>query len=614
MMKSVFSGNLRLLPLAILLALNPPLQAQSVPPGQAIMPVSNIQPGMKAVGLTVFKGSRIEQFDAEILGVLKKARTQGDLIIARLSGGPLETTGVIAGMSGSPVYISNRLIGAVAFSWTFSKEAIAGITPIEDMLTTFDQTDPTNDFSNPDYYPRTSPPGPTGRAGQQDEPFRYSGVEMRKVQTPLVFSGIDDRLFEAAKSGFEDMNFLPLLGGADDAGGASSGTPGQALSSATNPFKPGSAVAIRLVTGDINVSGVGTVTYVDGKRMLIFGHPMFQRGACSFPVALASIVTVFPGYSTSFKIATAGTIVGRTIQDRQYAVSCDVGVEPPMLPVTVRQSYRGERKQYSYRIVNDYLLLQNFLGLCVIDSVIHDKSPQEKNSFYITISLHLGDGSTVRLANMYSELTTAQNLNQSMAEIAQSVMSLVLNPFKPVRLESIDVDVQQSDEIHIATIRKLRLKTPGEINPGGTIDLEIGFEIYQDRTWTTNLRLTLPGSLPEGPLTIFVTSSPEERRTDNLLSPDALIPRTYGQLVEFLEGQPKNNEVIVWGLVRSPGLVINGEKFFNLPPSRMNVLLSSQEDVVEPMLVKFKTIFATPYNVYDMRKITIPVKNPRFWR
>jgi hypothetical protein len=577
------------------------------------MTVDEIRPGMKAVGLTVFKASAIEKFDAEILGVLRKVRTQGDLIIARLSGGPLETTGVIAGMSGSPVYISNRLIGAVAFSWSFSKEAIAGITPIADMLTTLDQPPPTNDFPSPDFVPRSGPGGGTGDAGRQakDERYTFSGIELKRVLTPLVFSGVDDRLLEVARSGFEDLSFLPVAGGADgDAPGDSS----VGATAGTNPFLPGSAVAIRLVTGDVNVSGVGTVTWVDGRRLLIFGHPMFQRGACAFPVALADIVTVFPGYSTSFKIATAGRIVGRTVQDRQYAVSCETGPAPPMLPVTVRQSYRGATKEYSYSVINDYLYLENLLSICVVNSIVHDKAPHEKNSFTIRLAVRLSDGRTVRLSNLYSDLTTVQNIYQGFGELSKAVVSLLLNPFKQVKIERVDVDIQQSDAIHVAAIHDLRLRTPGEICPGDTIELEVGLEIYQGGVWTTNVRVTLPSSLAEGPLTLFVTSAPEERMTDSLLSPDVFKPRTYEQYIEEIENQPKNNEFLVWGIARTPGLVVNGEKFFNLPPSRQAVLSGSREDVVDPMVVKFKNVVATPYNVYDVRKITIQVKKPRFWR
>lgn len=568
---------------------------------QEFLNPDSLKPGMKGYGLTVYKGSKIDRFEVEILGVMKNVRTKGDIILAKLSGEPLEKTGVIAGMSGSPVYINEKLIGAVAFSWAFSKEPIAGITPIQDMLGVFEHSDPTNSFIKRDWF-RDYESNP------ETEKRDNRGSDLQKISTPLVFSGMDDRLFEYVKNQWNQEGFIPMQGG------TGTSTDFSGLKDSKTLFQPGSAVAIRLVTGDLNVSGVGTVTYKKDDRILIFGHPMFFRGNCKYPVSTAEIISVFPGYQLSFKLASAGEIVGSTEQDREYAVSCRIGPQPEMVPIRVTQFYSGKTNKYKYNIIDDPLYFGSYLANCVANSIFHDKAPLEKNSYFIKMRINLNDGNVVEWKNLYSELTTVANLMSTLSEMSKPVMQIMINQYKNVSIKSIEVEVDQSDRIHVALIKNMRLLTKGDIFPGDNISIALEMANYQGDSWSTNISVTLPAKLTPGPVMIFATSAREDRLGEEILSSASMIPTTYEQLLQKLSDTPMNNEIVLWGVTREPGLVIEGEKYHNLPQSRYSVLANDREDNSSPMVMRFRKRVPTGYYIFDMRKLMINVKSPRFWR
>ena len=566
---------------------------------QILLP-DDLKPGMKGYGLTVFKGQKIQKFNVEILGVLKNTRVKGDLILAKLSGGPLAETGVIAGMSGSPVYVSNKIIGAVAFSWSFAKEPIAGITPIHDMLSLFNQSLPTNSFKGiPNYLNNES----ENNSSIKIQNFQNQNFVLKRISTPMVVTGVDEKLINVLSLKFNDTEFLPIQGGST-----------AFESNLQTNFEPGSAIAIRLVTGDLNISGIGTVTYKKGNKLLIFGHPMFQRGYFHYPIAPANIITIFPGYQLSFKIGSAGPIVGQTVQDRQYAVSCEVGPKPTMLPVHITQNYGDNVYTYSYKIINDYLYTQRFLTTCIVSAITHDKSPREKNSFYISAKISLNDGKQLILSNLYSELTTLINVYDAISDLTMPIQKLILNPFKSVEITNIDITIQQSDKIHIAEIKNFKLLNRGKIYPGDTLNMKIFLQPYQKSIITTNIQIKLPASIKPGMLTLFLSSAKEEKMTDTFFAPDRFNPQTYDQLLNFFQDQDRNNEFVLWGLAKSPGLYIKGEKFPDLPQSKFKILQQSNEDSESVMAVKFKKKITTPYVLYNYKKLNIKISKNTFGR
>src|SRR6185436_10763101 len=318
------------------------------------LPFSEVRAGMKGVGKTVFHGETVETFDVEIVGLLPRIGPGQDLILARLSGGPLAQTGILAGMSGSPVTIDGKLVGAIAYSWGFSKDAIAGITPIEEMLSvgTRDQT--------PKHASRSAAAIPWSDALQRLRspsalgPFfvsRLMALSARPLgasaTVPLSVSGIDPSGLARIAPELARAGFLAV-----QAGGA-----GGKAATATVPLGPGSAVGVQLVRGDVDMTATGTVTYVDGDELYAFGHPLYGLGDVNLPLTAARVETLLPSIEQSSKIAVPLNLAGAFRQDRASAIFGRLGATPSMVPVRLQMTDgSGLRRNYAFELVDDPLL------------------------------------------------------------------------------------------------------------------------------------------------------------------------------------------------------------------------------------------------------------------
>src|SRR6476646_2595897 len=316
------------------------------------MPISEIRPGMVGIGRTVFTGTQVQEFKAHILGVIENViGTQRNLILAKLEGGPLASTGVIAGMSGSPVYIDGKLIGAVSYALgSFSKEPIAGITPIAEMTdsTTFSDVRPPGARVKVEFpLTRESLSAAFRKALAWNRPFAERpndtelagisavaglggsqlGTLLRPIATPLVMSGFEPDLADIFGGAFRDQGFVPT--GGSVAGMREGEKPYE------GPLKPGDAVGVMLVGGDLMLGGTGTVTHIDGNRVYAFGHPMYNLGPTEFPMTRAYVYTVLPSLVSSMKLSTTGEVIGTVLQDRATAIAGRLGAGPRLIPITL---------------------------------------------------------------------------------------------------------------------------------------------------------------------------------------------------------------------------------------------------------------------------------------
>lgn len=302
---------------------------------QGFFPLRDVRPGMHGVGRTIFHGEQIEEFQVEILGVLDNLGPKQSIILARLSGGPLAETGVIQGMSGSPVYIDGKLLGAVALGFPFSKEPIAGIQPIESMLAAANA--PSGSSHTTALQSRTSP-----------APIASPFGSLADILTPVSLSG-----FTAATLPAFAVNFHRL--GLEPQEGVSAGAPASQNYSGT--VKPGSMVSVSLLSGDLNMNADGTVTYVDGKHIYAFGHRFLDAGSVELPFARSDVVAVVPTLSSSFKISTPRAWVGTIVGDRSTALVGEIGRTAHTVPLsmTVHSDISGNH-DYHFQVVNDRLL------------------------------------------------------------------------------------------------------------------------------------------------------------------------------------------------------------------------------------------------------------------
>ena len=311
---------------------------------QGFFPLKDVRPGLHGVGRTVFQGERVAEFQVEILGVLENLGPHQTIVLARLSGGPLAETGVLQGMSGSPVYIDGKLLGAVALGFPFSKEPIAGIQPIENMLAdaTF---------------------GGTGSRAALPQRLAATPGELADLSIPLSFSGFSESALAAYTPRFGNLGFRLQPGLAQTA----ARTP---RTSSTNQIVPGSMISVGLVTGDMNMTADGTVTYVDGKRIYAFGHRFLDAGSVELPFAHSEVIVSIPTLNTSFKLSAPHEWVGTILSDRSTAVAGEIGRSPHTIPLTITVNSASTGKHdYHMQVVNDRLMTP-FLSQTALFSTI----------------------------------------------------------------------------------------------------------------------------------------------------------------------------------------------------------------------------------------------------
>src|SRR5262245_38588076 len=386
-----------------------------------VLPLDQVQHGMKGIGRTVFEGTKIEDFQVEIIGVLENVGPKQSIILARLTGGPLAETGVIAGMSGSPVLIDGKLVGAVAYGFPFSKETIAGITPIGEMVE-LTRTDPvvprpaSARFRMP-FGTAKGPLAPLDQASLMQAlqrargsipsartdglPASLASQSLTPLALPLVFSGFDPDTFRWAREMFGGLGFAPVMSGS---GGKT--TPRQPLPA----FEPGGPIGISLIEGDLDMSATGTITHIDADRVYAFGHPFYNLGPTQFPMRKAYVYSVFPSLYQSWKISVpAEEPVGTMDQDRTTAIAGRLGRAPRMIPVEVElNTSRGQERRFSFRIVEDELF-SPVLAFVSLASVLQgNERAFGTSTIRVEGTITLSGGRQVRVDDLFAEEQPAQ--------------------------------------------------------------------------------------------------------------------------------------------------------------------------------------------------------------
>lgn len=578
-----------------------------------IMPLSQVKPGMKGTGRSVFTGQQVENFEAEILGVMENVQPRRSWILARLKGLGLESTGVIAGMSGSPVYIDGQLIGAVAFSYAFAKEAIAGITPIEEMLALTRSADGKRspgglppslnlDELNQEglsraYLELNSPAGE----------IRILDRALIPVKIPLVFSGFSERAFRYFQPFFSQQNFQPVLGTGQIT------ARDQKLS--LTPPRPvtvseGQAVGVQLLTGDLDLTAVGTVTYVDGKRILAFGHPFYNLGPVDYGLTTAEVLAVVPSLQSSFKLATTGQLIGRVIQDRTSGILAEVGSLPRYIPLNVEvQDSPVTRKSFKLKLVNDQILTPALVNLSLYTLLSTEERSFGNLSVDFEAEIFLEGSQSVRLEDLFSGNMDSASTSLS-GLVAAVVYVLKNNEFKNVSINQIEVKARVVEQLRTATLEKVLLDKY-EVQPGEVIKVRTYFRTYNNELKTEEVEFMAP-SLPPGTEFELVVAEASyiQQLERSLYRVQDFRPRNLNQLIRLLGNLRKNNRIYFKVVAPRPGLFLKGEELPNLPPSLKNMFLSPRASTTNLTEINKSTL--TEYHLpvpYVFRgALTIPIK------
>jgi hypothetical protein len=563
----------------ILIALLVAFGLVSVPASTRYMPIDEVQPGMVGTGRTVFSGEEPEEFTAHVLGVLQNVMgPRRNLILARLEGGPLAHTGVIAGMSGSPVYIDGRLVGAVSYSLgAFSKEPIAGITPIAEMTEiTWPERRPgipvharlelpvtqesliqvlRHAFARVQPFAERSADVlslglPAGSAAQM-------GLMLRPIATPLVLGGFDAEVFDFVSGAFQTQGFMPVVAGAGH---------GNTTRTAA-PLRPGDAVGVSLISGDLALAGTGTVTHVDGSRVYAFGHPFYNLGPTEFPMTRAYIQTLLPSLFSSVKIAAVGEVIGTFQQDRATAIAGTLGRGPNLIPISISlEADRGLKKDFTFEVVNDQLFTPLLTYVSILSTLRSYEREFGAATFTVTGRARVKGHDPIA----FEDIFTGESPSVGAATyVAAPITFLLRNDFEPVEIEGVEVAISSMEQPRTATLERVWLD---EVRPraGRTVNVKVLTRTYRGEERIRTVPIDIPANAT-GALSLLVADGAQLAQIERRELRPGTEAQSLNQMIRALNRARKNNRLYVKLLSAEPGAVVKGEALSQLPPSVLAV-------------------------------------------
>ena len=534
------------------------------------MPLSEVKKGMKGYGLTVFEGTTPEKFDVEIIGVLNNIGPSQDLILAKIDSPVVRRTGVIAGMSGSPIYIDGKVIGALAYAWQFAKEPVAGITPIDEMLKIARNEPAGGGAVVADASPRFSAPEMLKAlaANKPEEIFekfasRFKASAMssvsgaRPIAVPVSMSSFAPETISRFGKYFDDMGFVAVPSGA-----TSSST--TAAASADRAFKPGDPVGAVLLNGDFTVAASGTVTHVDGDRVYAFGHPFLDMGEISFPMAKSEVVTVLPSLASSFKFSNTGDVVGAFRQDRSSGIMGVLGAQARTIPVELTVEGTGPAQTYHVNVVRNTQLSPLILAMAVDSVVANAQRAAGERTVVMDSEINLKGFEPIHLREGWAGAQARQAIPAYLAVVAGYVMS---NEFSDATIESVKVHLRHDDQLRIAKLLEASVIPPanGRVSPGDTVKVRTLLKPFRGEPFVEMFDVTIPDDQPLGSAYLLVGSGTVLNQIDFALVPPD--PRTLEQVIGVLKRLRPSTDLTIGLYSSGDGAVTAGVYLPSLPPS-----------------------------------------------
>ena len=547
------------------------------------MPLDEIEPGIRGVGITVFEGSTREEFEVHVLGVLTNVMgPRRNLIVARLEGGPLGDTGVIQGMSGSPVYVDGRLVGAVSYSLgSFSKEAIAGITPIEEMVATDETPISTAKSRAATIQFASTGPKLTDISGQpltSLQPFAERGIDihaagipyaeagqlgtrLRPIATPLVLNGFVPEIHSLWSTMLDHAGFTTMIGGSSGAGAV------QAPQAA--PLEAGDPIGATLMRGDLTMAGTGTVTLVENGRVFAFGHPFYNLGHTQFPMNRAFVTTLLPSVAISSRIATIGEVIGTIDQDRSTGIYGTLGPGPTMIPITVALSGtdRTLNERFEFEVIDDALFTPLLTYTGVLNTFVSWTREVGASTYEVGGVAKIAGHNDVRFRNVF----TGGNAGISAAlSTATPLATLLNNTFEPIDLERVDITITSHERPRVATLQRVWVDTDRP-RSGDTVSVKLSSRTASGNDLLHTVEVDLPRHIT-GPVQLHVADAAVLLQRESLAGRQPQQARSLTQLVRALNNTRQNDRLYVQLLSAQPGAVVRGMPLTALPPSVLAVI------------------------------------------
>lgn len=589
------------------------------------VPESELRYGEKGYALTVFRGTKISRFDVEILGVLNKVNNGKDLILIRVTSGPSVTDklNIAAGMSGSPVYIGGRMVGAIAYSLPFARDPIGLVTPIGDMLDAWDPDLPSKPSLSLAGDSASSIPGNLmpdvtisnsalqSYLGQDAGSAAGDGAAttFQPVMTPVMVSGENARGIAQLAKILGPLHLMPMAGG----GMPAHVTEAERLSA---KLVPGAAVGVSLVQGDVDETAIGTLTYRDGNRVIAFGHPFTGIGPIDAALTTASITDLFPSYQDSTKLGSPIETVGRIFQDRPYSVGGIIGSMPHMIPVSVTIHDESDKRTVYFhaRVINHPLLTGPLISQVADQAILETHGTPGDAIAMVTTDIDAEQvGEIVRKNIFYDPLSIDQSAT---GDLDSAMRMLSANPFYPLEVRKVSMTVTIESAHPTAEIDHIILPK-ASYQPGDTVNIGVMVKPYRQPARLVSVPLKIPTTAPDGPVTVTVRGGASAGGATISIGGATLVikpPTPVGppaanitQLVHQYLEEPHNNDLVASLQLPSTALDVQGEKLSLLPPTMSAVMRSEHSSGLKMERDEVKKTLSTQWIVSGQQTLTINV-------
>lgn len=550
-------------------------------PRSEMLTVDELRPGMKGVGKTVFQGTRIESFGVTIVGVLRRVDFDGDIILVRITSGPPVSKGygVIAGMSGSPIYVNGKIIGALAYAWSFAKTPIAGVTPIEQMLEAFQPgSSPTRRHGT------LRAPQPFTLDGQRIEravvvpgapdarPTSAGTMALVPIATPVLVTGLGPRMIADLRKALEPLGLMPIAGAG-------------AAGHVDAKMAPGQAVGARLVGGDLDITAVGTVTYVKGDTVLAFGHPMAGLGATDLPLVAAYVHGVLPSLDISSKLASGGQTLGHFTEDRPWCIGGRLREQPDLIETSLKitDSDRSVARDYRVQVIRDRSLTPMLL-VAVLGGAIQSLGPPAEGTTRARLVVEAKGLPRLERENTYTVeggggilallLGAFGGTESAEGELSQILDVLRSSEFGEARVDRVAVEVEFSKVRRYARIEDAYIATP-KVRAGDSVPVALtirtsdGGLVYRTET------IRIPADCPPGRVRVGVAGGRSAERSRARLQIAEPRPVSLAQMIQQMLRRPANDELVVDLGLPTVGIEARGFAFRDLPPAAIDLLRSA---------------------------------------
>lgn len=542
------------------------------------MPLADVKEGMNGIARTVFKGNKSEEFNVEILGIVPGGiGPKQDMIVGRISGGGADRTSVFAGMSGSPVYIDGKLVGAISYSFPFSKEPICGITPIEQMIAIFEQkpggkskaVEPravsfaelasTNWQPN---FPKTSSTANSLLSGVSPNSLlmTVAGQSFQPIATPVTFTGFSPETLNLFAPQLLQVGLMPVSA----VGGSAAMTPLKKADSTT--LLGGDSVSMQLTRGDYSLAAAGTVTLRDGEKIYAFGHPFLSLGISDLPMSESHVVTVIPNINNSFKLAVPDAMVGTMTQDRATGVYGKLGQVPKMIPVRINvETSRGQTDIINFEVAKDDFLTPLLLNITVYNSAVAQERSMGDSTVEVTGEIKVKGQNPVKINRRFAG---GQATQFAAASVAVPVNALMRSRFDGMEISGIELNLKSDDGSKTAVLEKMSIDRT-QVRAGETVEIQAFARTNTGKIFVQKIPVQIPNDTPAGVFSITIGDGNSIQQNS---ATQQFVPRDLAELIQTINKIKLSDRLYAQTFRTTSGAIIGSSEMPNLPPSVLATL------------------------------------------